>query len=238
MSNISCDVIKDLLPLYYDQVCSSESRKIVEEHIAGCSNCRMELEKIKEDINIQKETLEKNRSGGKAIKNIADLWKRSKTKAFFKGFIGAVVICCIIILSYIGLFKWQIISVPTDVVKITDVCQLKNGKIAYHVELTDGYALNSWKAKRDQDGNYYVTFYRPIIKRKPELSVGLHKMYYLFEEEWTNAACKEEYGDDIKVKALYIGNKKDNILIWKKGMHLPEASEKVEDNFYFGDEDN
>ncbi|MCY6484566.1 zf-HC2 domain-containing protein [Clostridium aestuarii] len=45
MSNIWCDIIKDLLPLYYDEVCSSQSRKIVEEHLAGCISCQRDFKK-------------------------------------------------------------------------------------------------------------------------------------------------------------------------------------------------
>ena len=28
MSKISCDIIQDMLPLYYDEVCSADSRKM------------------------------------------------------------------------------------------------------------------------------------------------------------------------------------------------------------------
>ncbi len=35
----SCEMIKDLLPLYQDEVCSEESRRAVEEHLAGCPQC-------------------------------------------------------------------------------------------------------------------------------------------------------------------------------------------------------
>lgn len=35
-----CDMIQDLLPLYLDGVCSEESRKAVEQHLAECLNCK------------------------------------------------------------------------------------------------------------------------------------------------------------------------------------------------------
>lgn len=35
----SCAVVQDLLPLYIDNVCSDESRKIVEEHLRTCDKC-------------------------------------------------------------------------------------------------------------------------------------------------------------------------------------------------------
>lgn len=41
-----CAIIEDLLPLYADGVCSQESRKIVEEHLAQCENCRAALEQM------------------------------------------------------------------------------------------------------------------------------------------------------------------------------------------------
>ena len=35
-----CDLIRDLLPLYQDGVCSEESRAAVEEHLRECPSCR------------------------------------------------------------------------------------------------------------------------------------------------------------------------------------------------------
>ncbi len=45
----SCDVIQDLLPLYYDEVCSMESRHIVEEHIRECMYCKKVYEELSTD---------------------------------------------------------------------------------------------------------------------------------------------------------------------------------------------
>lgn len=39
-----CNVIRDLLPLYADEVCSEDSREMVEEHISTCQECKQELE--------------------------------------------------------------------------------------------------------------------------------------------------------------------------------------------------
>lgn len=35
-----CNTIRDLLPLYIDKVCSSESREIVETHLQSCAECK------------------------------------------------------------------------------------------------------------------------------------------------------------------------------------------------------
>lgn len=46
----NCKVISDLLPLYIDGACSDESKKIVEEHLKECEECRLLAEDMKENI--------------------------------------------------------------------------------------------------------------------------------------------------------------------------------------------
>lgn len=48
----NCDIVKDLLPLYADGVCSEDSRALVEEHIKGCNSCRSELETMGNEIKL------------------------------------------------------------------------------------------------------------------------------------------------------------------------------------------
>ena len=45
--NSDCEVIRDLLPLYADDVCSGTSRKLIEEHLPECPECAAELEKLR-----------------------------------------------------------------------------------------------------------------------------------------------------------------------------------------------
>ncbi len=46
----SCEVIKDLLPLYIDGCCSPKSRQLVEEHLEECLSCKLEWEKAADKI--------------------------------------------------------------------------------------------------------------------------------------------------------------------------------------------
>ena len=43
---IDCEVVRDLLPLYIDGVCSLESMRLVEDHLRECGACRMEYERM------------------------------------------------------------------------------------------------------------------------------------------------------------------------------------------------
>lgn len=42
MSKISCDIIQDMLPLYYDEVCSADSRKMIEEEQLRLTQTKIE----------------------------------------------------------------------------------------------------------------------------------------------------------------------------------------------------
>ena len=46
----NCKVVSDLLPLYLDEACSDESKKIVEEHLKECEKCRLLAEDMKKSI--------------------------------------------------------------------------------------------------------------------------------------------------------------------------------------------
>ena len=45
--NLSCDIIRDLLPLYAEELASADSADAVEEHLLGCESCRKAYEDMK-----------------------------------------------------------------------------------------------------------------------------------------------------------------------------------------------
>jgi len=45
----TCDIVTDLLPLYYDEVCNESSKNLVEEHLLGCGACQTLFVKIKDN---------------------------------------------------------------------------------------------------------------------------------------------------------------------------------------------
>ena len=46
---MKCSVIRDLMPLYIDEVCGEDTVGVVEEHLAGCEDCRRILEKMRRE---------------------------------------------------------------------------------------------------------------------------------------------------------------------------------------------
>lgn len=50
MKKISCNIIRDILPLYLDDVVCDDTKEMVEEHLQSCSSCREEAASIKKDV--------------------------------------------------------------------------------------------------------------------------------------------------------------------------------------------
>ena len=49
---LPCKVIEDILPMYYDKVCSEESAALVEEHLRDCPHCSQKLSDLRADMDI------------------------------------------------------------------------------------------------------------------------------------------------------------------------------------------
>lgn len=57
---MKCEIIKDLLPSYVDELTSAESNKEIESHLEYCSECKKYLEEIRKDIEVDKTEKDKN----------------------------------------------------------------------------------------------------------------------------------------------------------------------------------
>ena len=96
IENIHCDVIRDLLPLYKDDVCSDESRKLVENHLNICEACSRELEDMSNELEIKiEENLDTN-----LIKKISKSLKKDKRAAFENGVL--ITLFCAIVINIIS----------------------------------------------------------------------------------------------------------------------------------------
>ena len=50
---MKCSVIRDLLPLYEEELCKAETVKLVAKHLKSCSDCKMLYDDMHEDIGLK-----------------------------------------------------------------------------------------------------------------------------------------------------------------------------------------
>lgn len=87
MSNLSCEIIQDLLPLYCDGVCSEESEKAVLAHVQTCGRCREALQSMRLPVDAPAQGPEVD-----AAAAASKAWKTHQRKAFRTGVLLAALL--------------------------------------------------------------------------------------------------------------------------------------------------
>lgn len=127
---IPCEIIRDLLPLYHDGVCSDGSKSMVEEHLKTCEACRRELQLIDTNLCVEHISPQKEKS----MQAISSAWKKVKKKAFVKGALIAVGIITGLILAFNLCFSIQLMEGPSMQPEIysDDICLVS--KLSYRFD--------------------------------------------------------------------------------------------------------
>lgn len=93
---ISCEIIKDLLPLYHDGVCSNDSKALVEEHLAKCDSCRAELQAMEGKLFVNHK--EHNLQEAEVVQSLSRKWKKGMLKSLLKGVLTTLVFVTVLVL--------------------------------------------------------------------------------------------------------------------------------------------
>lgn len=155
MEKINCDIIKDILPLYLDDVVSNATKEMVEEHLKSCDFCREEAASLKEVVVLPvRQNL--RISEARIIKNLKErFWKRK----IIISAVSAVLAVAIVFSLYSALALFRI-CIPYDdpQLSVTEV----DGKIyaMYNGnDLGGSVALNPVTVNVDGQEQEIVIFY-------------------------------------------------------------------------------
>ena len=230
----SCNIIEDLLPLYVDDVCSGDSRMLVDEHIAECPECCLKLKEMRDGTDVKADI--------RPLKNVGRWLEKLRLKALIKGLLNGVIFTAVLVFGYFFLTQMHIMKVPAERVIVSDVCELSDGNIAFHFYIDDGYDLNAIEETRDSNGNMYITPKRTVIQKKrlDGFYSGLFNTYYAIGIQTDSSETSEtmldfSFDTGEEPNAIYLRLRDEDVLIWEKGMELPAASEELEEKFVYPD---
>lgn len=105
----SCNVIKDLLPLYHDNISSADSNEMIKDHLEECESCRRELTGF--DVNIPVE--EPVQNDVIVIKKLSNSIKKGKKKAWLKGASITTAIIVALLLVFTQWFSFVSVQGPS-----------------------------------------------------------------------------------------------------------------------------
>ena len=132
-----CEIIKDLLPLYIDDVCNEESRQAVKKHLAKCKVCREYYEAMKSTVDVVKIT--DNSVEAKKVNSLKKV-KNILNRKINKIILSSVTAVLIIILGFYLLFFAPIRNVPIEDISVSvDVYSAEELLENHEAETTDIY---------------------------------------------------------------------------------------------------
>jgi hypothetical protein len=234
MKKTDCSVVKDLLPLYIDDVCGAESKVLVEEHLKQCKECTAEKAKMTGEIELPKDT------GIKALMNIEiTISKRVKRVVVLLGSLLLGVI--ITVVAGIILSTYQI---PVDYEDLDGGFRTYSyvHAIAISSNMTEysGLYMAEEYLGEDEDGAdlfalYYGYTTTPLIELREAIGYFLPQSHYETREELIYVSGEYEgMSEDWKplgrVTAIYYlpldshgeipaelpADKSDAVLIWSE----------------------
>lgn len=150
----SCEIIKDLLPLYHDGVCSEESCNVIREHLEKCEECKEYLNKL--DGSGKFTTKEKNTEQAKAA-----VLRQIKKKFFHKKVVISVIsiICAVAVLIGSFVFMNTYIS-PVQYEKNNITVEIDhNGDIYAYLKGTTYSSAESKTITREVNGKVENNIY-------------------------------------------------------------------------------
>lgn len=105
---MKCEIIRDLLPSYIDELTSGESNWEIKEHLKTCPECKKYLEEMKESLQTPSR-IEENKKAIKPFKKV----KRTIWKA-----VGVTVLVCILAFGGYSLYYGRSWKVDSSDVKV------------------------------------------------------------------------------------------------------------------------
>lgn len=216
---MNCDIIQDLLPLYHDDACSEGSRQAVEEHLQTCGDCKKLLADMDAPLPVERAKTVNDKA---AMEKIAKEWNRGRWKARLKGAAIAAAVCLVLFGAWMAATELFIFPVDPATMEITDVRQLKDGRILYHFYIDDDLGLRLTRFEYDEAGDMYYVPTRALITEKRWEGNSPANMEKVLDLE-IDASYAGDHGVEELVRVWY-GRGEDAILLWEEGMELPAAS--------------
>ena len=133
MAKIPCEIIRDLLPLYQDDICSEKSRNAIEEHIKECESCRTYLKKMECEIPIATEKEEEDWKGFQEFSRKVS--RKINNRIIMAG--GVVFLLCMILVVILfsdSFQSYHLSGIPAKDIKVEELYCLKDGRLYVHVK--------------------------------------------------------------------------------------------------------
>lgn len=150
--NENCEIIRDLLPLYRDNVCSEASRALVEAHLKECAECRRALQAIEAEVSAPEPTMQETFKA----------WQKLQRKILLKRLMKiAAVAVALVIASGAGFvvydqYMFAHHQIDINTVTVSNLCRLADGRIYFELD-AEGHEISGAHTNMKDDRPEGVT---------------------------------------------------------------------------------
>ena len=177
-----CDIIKDLIPLYIDDVLSENSKIFVKDHIDSCESCRKYYEKLSSDVKIPV-----SRETRKYDLKPMEYLKASLSRKIIRRVLAVVLVIGFFVGSFIFATRYEI---PVDSSKVNFYEKDDYLMIKYDGQGDLLYSANaSWENRKVWTIRFWQTpldKYLPPLYKKEKYTkdlMPLYKVKKVYDEE-------------------------------------------------------
>lgn len=226
--NGNCDVIRDLLPLYRDGVCSPASRALVEAHLKECAECRKALESIEAEMQVSTPEMEESfRAWQKLQRKI--MRRRLKKIAAIVLALAIAVAGCMFVRD---IYEFGLKPLDVDDIEITALYRLSDGRIYMAMQGTEHNLASSISGTEEMEadvtegGGAFVV--EPFWTRYDDRQLYYNRIEFDFvvpaEEHWSMDGVK--YSFTTQTVEIICGDERR--LICEFDDELPAAPPEIE----------
>ena len=157
MSRITCNVIKDLLELYSDDVVSEDTKALVEDHLSSCTMCNEKLAQIRQNLSIPAEV---------SAEPIKQIKRKIKKKNIVVSVISIAIVASILLGGFIFLTQYEV-AIPFEKTHIYNVEQADNDweLLIHFMDNIESYAVLNSVNYDDATMEIYIHFKDTISRR-------------------------------------------------------------------------
>nr|WP_296033348.1 zf-HC2 domain-containing protein [uncultured Dorea sp.] len=247
MAKIPCEIIRDMLPLYQDDICSEKSRNAIEEHIKECESCRTYLKKMEGEIPVETDKIEGTDEEWKGFREFSEKVSRKLNRRIVMA-CGVVFLICMmltVVLCSDAFQSYHLSRIAAKDIKTEEVYQLKDGRLYVHVKSKRRITGLSYpQTGTDTDTNTAAGKDAVGAVREPkntatyEISMDssinpfARVMYITFKEAayvipFEDGQIVTENGTKVS-EFDYIGRSGEKKILWQENDEVKQAPERIE----------
>lgn len=168
---MKCEIIRDLIPLYLDKVCSEDSRKLVEEHLAECSECRKYMKELETELEAVKQKKEEDLDEKRLLQEGAERMKEIGKKSIVdKMIIVDTLLNFLLIVTAVVLCKRQIDIEGADAGYYIAAMVFSFDLLSHSSYVTASHWFRNGRRKMQTEWEYKQI---PICESYAKISIGV-----------------------------------------------------------------